>query len=118
LTLLGNSTFPNLTNLNISNTKITSIKFALNEESTDTLDLRKFTNLGKTNSGTINVQNVVGIRIIRFTNDRNNPVKLTTALTGCSDLERVYGHVSVCCTYCFYNLRKFSVHGSDLTNLT
>lgn len=118
LTLLGNSTFPNLTNLNISNTKITSIKFALNEESTDTLDLRKFTNLGKTNSGTINVQNVVGIRIIRFTNDRNNPVKLTTALTGCSDLERVYGHVSVCCTYCFYNLRKFSIHSSDLTNLT
>lgn len=119
VTLLGdNDTFPNLTNLNISNTKVTSIKFALNEADSDLLDLSKFTNLGKTNSGTINVKNVTGIRFIKFTNTQGNPVKLTTALTGCSDLERIYGNVSVNCTSCFADLKKFSVHGPNLTNLT
>ena len=119
VTLLGDSnTFPNLTNLNIRNTKVTTIKFAQNAENSDVLDLTRFTNLGKTNSGTINIQQITGIRILKVTNIRNNPVKLTTALTGCVDLERVYGNVAVCCSSCFDNLKKFSVHGSDLTNLT
>ena len=118
VTLLGNSTFPNLTNINLRNTKVTSIKFQQNAPDSDILDLSKFTNLGKTNSGTINVQNVTGIRIIKTTNDRNNPVKLTTNFSGCSDLERIYGNVTVCCSGCFNELKKFSIHGSDLTELT
>ena len=118
LVLLGNSTFPNLTNLNISNTKVTSIKFALNASDSDVLDLTKFTNLGKTATGTINVRNITGIRIIKVTNDRNNPVKLTTSLTGCSDLERIYGNVTVCCASCFSELKKFSIHGPNLSNMT
>lgn len=117
ITLLGNSTFPNLTNLNLSNTQVTSIKFAQSDLTSDIMDLSKFTSLGKTNTGTINLKNIVGIRILKFTNNRTNPVRLTTALTGCSDLERIYGNVSVCCTSCFENLKKFSVHGSDLTDL-
>lgn len=117
LTLLGNSTFPNLVNLNLSNTKITSIKFAVSDEITDVLDLTKFTNLGKS-VGNISIQNIRGIREIQFTNTKNDPVRITNSFTGCTDLERVYGNMSICIANCFRQLHKFSVHGSDLTNLT
>lgn len=109
--------FPNLINLNLKGTKVTNIKFSQNDDTTDIMDLSKFTNLGKRTGGTINLQDVPGIRIIKFTNSSDSPVKLTTSLSGCSDLERIYGNVAVSCSGCFDHLLKFSIHGADLSEL-
>ena len=118
VTLLIDGESPSLNSLNLRNTKVTTIKFENGAENSDVMDLTRFKLLGKASGNTINFQNVTGLRIIKFDNNENSPVRLTTSFDGCSDLERVYGNVEIRCQACFDDLKKFSVHGSDLTNLT
>lgn len=118
LTLLGDgNTFPNLTSINLQNTKISSIKYSISDEVTDVLDLTKFTNLGKSNGNNVCIKNNAQIRIIKFRNDRNEPVRLNNSFVGCVNLERIYGNVLICVSACFQKLTKFSIHGTDLSNL-
>ena len=118
VTLLIESENPSLSSLNLRNTSVTTIKFENGVENSDVMDLTRFKLLGKTSGNTLNLQNITGLRIIKFDNNENSPVRLTSSFSGCSDLERIYGNVQVRCPNCFDNLKKFSIHGSDLTNLT
>jgi hypothetical protein len=116
--VLKGSNFSKLSTLNLSGTKVSSITFN-NESPAGYLDLTRFTNLGKASSGTsINLSKDEAVVAIKFRNDENSPVRLTNNFQGCTNLERVYGNVSICTNSCFYGLNKFSIHGSDLSNLT
>ena len=47
-----------------------------------------------------------------------NVTNLFYSFEGCDNLERVYGSVSIRCTGCFRYCYNFSIHGSNLTNVT
>ena len=101
---------PNLNTINFSNTSITSISYNGNSV-TEYLDLQPNTNLTS-----FNIKNNSVIRFIQFPNINGSPIPLKTSFTGCSQLERVYGNVTINCSSCFKNLSKFSVLGSSETS--
>jgi hypothetical protein len=117
--LRGNH-FNNLTVLNLEGTKVKYIEFLdLNMSlNTSILDLRPFTNLSKSSNSSsyFKINNNPNVVNIRVDNDVNNPFYLHYHLQGCSALERIYGHVRLNCTSCFYNDSSFSIHGSDLSS--
>ena len=116
--LRGNH-FNNLTVLNLEGTKVKYIEFLdLNMSlNTSVLDLRPFTNLSKSSNSSsyFKINNNPNVVNIRVDNDVNNPFYLHYHLQGCPALERIYGHVRLNCTSCFYNDSSFSIHGSDLS---
>lgn len=121
ITFIG-SNFDNLTALNLSQTKITKIKFAssTNEEGTskDYLDLYDFKNLAvqKDNPNSyFNISNNPEIEYIQFRNE-DDPIYLKHNFENCTKLKRVYGNLVVCTTNCFSGLTSFSVHGPDYTD--
>lgn len=115
ITLRGTN-FSSLKILNLSATKVKNINFVDLGEQEDYLDLTKFNSLSRSTSASSyfkinNNSNVVAIKVI---NDKTNPFYLHYHLQGCYNLERIYGHISINCTSCFYGDTKFSIHGSDL----
>lgn len=101
---------PNLNTINFSKTSITSISYN-GEVVTDYLNLQPNTNLTS-----FNIQNNPAIRFIQFPNINGSPIPLKIPFTGCLQLERVYGNVTINCSSCFKNLSKFSVLGSSETS--
>lgn len=101
---------PNLKTINFSNTSITSISYNGNEV-TEYLDLSPNTKLTS-----FNIRNNSEIRFIQLPNINGSPIPLSTSFTGCQQLERVYGNVTINCKACFRDLSKFSVLGSSITN--
>ena len=67
------------------------------------------------NLSTVVIQTNDAIKAIQFVNLRAGAITLGTPFTGCTNLERIYGHVKVNCANCFKNLSKFSIHGSTNT---
>lgn len=104
-----NSQYLILNSLNLVNTKITCAQWgtSLND---NYLDLQNMPNLNK-----VVIQTNNAIRSIQFANHSDKAITLETPFTGCTNLERIYGHVRVNCTGCFKNLNKFSIHGSTNT---
>ena len=100
----------NLNTINFSKTSITSISYN-GKAVTDYLNLSPNTNLTS-----FNIQNNPAIRFIQFPNISERPIPLKTPFTGCSQLERVYGNVTINCSSCFKDLSKFSVLGSSETS--
>lgn len=119
LTLKGTD-FTKLTKLNLYRTKVAYITY---DSGTDTtcLDLSRFTNLGtSTNSSVtyVRLDDNSEVQEIQFRNSQTSPMYLVYTLQNCTKLRRVYGNVSVYVAKCFYGLRNFSVHGSDLSSAT
>lgn len=118
LTLKGSQieSFDKLKSLDVSGTKITSIKFETfdgeYELTEQYLDLTKFPNLSKTASDIFNIGNNSSVVNIQFTNDKDRPVLLNNNFTGCTKLERIYGNVSVNYGWCFNGCKQFSIHGN------
>lgn len=98
-----------LSTLNISKTGISNI---INDSLDNTLlDVSKFNELT-----TFNIQNNTKVQEIQFTNDKVFHIKKT--FTGCTNLLRVYGNLSIDIKGCFSGLSQFSIHGSDLSTVT
>ena len=119
LTLKGTD-FTKLTKLNLYRTKVAYITY---DSGTDTtcLDLSRFTNLGTSTNSSVTYVRLDGnseVQEIQFRNSQTSPMYLVYTLQNCTKLRRVYGNISVHVTNCFYGLRNFSVHGSDLSSAT
>lgn len=98
-----------LNSLGLVNTKITCAQWGTSLN-TNYLDLQNMPNLS-----TVVIQTNDAIKAIQFVNSAEGAITLGTPFTGCTNLERIYGHVRVNCTGCFKNLNKFSIHGSTNT---
>lgn len=111
--------FSKLQILNLEHTKVKYIEYVdLNSINTECLDLSKFTGLSRTtfSSSYMKLSNNASVKAIQFCNE-TDPVYLHYAIRDCANLERVYGNLKINCTYCFYNNRKFSIHGSVLSDV-
>lgn len=115
-----------LTTLNISNSQIKTIIWhdantgeALTVDTPDTedgmIDLR-----GLYNNKTLNFScsSNIAVKYIRFDNIENNPITLNTSFYGCTNLLRVFGNIKLNAVQQFYGCRNFSIHGSDIKNVT
>lgn len=119
ITLRGTN-FSSLKILDLQGTKVKNINFIDIGEHEEYLDLTRFTNLSRTTfaSSYFRIGNNPNIVEIKVDNDKTRPFYLHYNLQGCPNLERIYGHISLNCTGCFYNDSKFSIHGSDLNVAT
>lgn len=90
----------------ISNTVVNGTVF-------DMLDLSAFTGLTY-----FRIAGNDQVTHIQFANKSSVKIPLTTAFTGCSALQRIYGHVSIRVSAAFQNCARFSIHGSDLSALS
>lgn len=95
-----------LTYFNIRNTLVSNVRWGTTSQA-DCLDLYKMPSLTD-----IIIQTNSAVKAIQFANG-DEAIPLKSPFTGCSNLERVYGNVQVCCRSCFSNLSKFSIHGSN-----
>ena len=119
------NTFPTLTGLNLSKTRISKIIFKksvadLGESVDSYLDLTRFPNLATNESDSLSYFDINGnnvVEYIQFINDEFKPVYLKRHFQSCSALKRVFGNMVIKTTSCFYNLPQFSIHGSDLSEV-
>lgn len=102
----------NITSLDFYNTKICKIDGdgVINKyNNKDIIDLSAFVNL-------INFNCADNYKVvqIQFANDINKPIILNNSFTGCTLLERLYGHIKLNSGSNFFkNLANFSIHGCD-----
>lgn len=114
--LKGNN-YDSLVKLNLIGTKVTKIEF--DSDNKEYLDLSRFTNLGASADSSktyIKLAKNPDVEYIQFKNV-STPVYLSYPINECTNLKRVYGNISLNCTSCFYQNYKFSIHGSDLTEV-
>jgi hypothetical protein len=120
ITLKGTD-FSKLSTLDLQGTSVKYIYFSDLESypNTSELNLTRFNNLcasdNKSNSY-FKIGNNPGVVNIRVKNERT-PFYLHYNLQGCTSLKRIYGHISLNCTECFYNDKNFSIHGPNLNNV-
>lgn len=99
----------NITSLDLSSTKISSISG--DSASTTLLDLSGWKSLAFFNiAGNSTVTN------IQLPNE-TTPINLTRPFSGCINLERIYGHFSLRTSALFTGCSKFSIHGSSITSV-
>lgn len=77
-------------------------------EQPDYLDLSPLTLITS-----FNIKNDSNLTAIKFNNNKNNPIKITNTFSGCTNLTRLYGHVSIEVEQCFKGLQRFTIHGND-----
>lgn len=101
-----------LRTLNLNQTAVASTKYNGNDRGL--LDLSIFDPDVLT---TFTIYNNLAVTHIRFTNDWNKPFNLKSSFYGCTNLERVYGHIRLhYCNYSsltglFSSCPKFTIHG-------
>lgn len=100
--------FDSLTNLNLSSSQIDAFQFGNNPVATyngdRVLDLSPFTftNLN-INNGTF--------KYIKFRNSKYTPFKVNSStFSGCLNLTRVFGHIDITSSACFYNCQSYYIH--------
>ena len=130
ITLKG-TTFNNLRILGLTNTKVSKITIGDTVYSNGVFDFTMFPKLAKADPdypitpyvSFYNNPNVVSIQFDNSGNtylraDPNNTsASYNSTFYNCVNLERIYGSFIIMCNYCFYRCSKFSVHGSDLTQV-
>jgi hypothetical protein len=89
----------------LNNTKVASF-----QQDSDILDLQLFTRLES-----LDVRYNTNIKKIQFANEET-PILIKNPFTGCTNLERVFGHISPTCTKVFAECSKFSIHGNTYNN--
>lgn len=115
-----------LTTLNISNSQIKTIIWhdantgeALTVDTPNVeygmIDLR-----GLYNNKTLNFscKSNIAVKYVRFDNIKDSPITLNTSFYGCTNLLRVFGNIKLNAIQQFYGCRNFSIHGSDIKNVT
>lgn len=81
------------------------------EAGNDILDLSDFTSLSNSNAN-FNIANNSAVKYIQFPNIKESPVNLTQTFNGCTNLERVYGHINLANSNArFEGCSKFKIHG-------
>ena len=96
----------NVTTLKLNNTKVKSL------DQGDVLNLVNFVKLQD-----FNIQSNTAVTKIQFANIQNNPIQLNNSFSGCSNLERVYGHIAPTCTNVFNKCTKFKLHGNTYNDI-
>ena len=127
ITLRGSS-FNNLRVLGLANTKVSKITIGNDVYNNGIFNFTRLPKLAKADpnySGTpyVSFYNNKQVVSIQFENTgdtilRSDPNSGNGPFRDCSNLERLYGSFLIESTYCFYNSKKFSVHGSDLQTVT
>lgn len=107
--------------LNLSKTKVKTIQYD-SETPAEYLDLTKFTSLATISEWSdsnyyVAIGNNSAVEEIQFCNDKNKPVYLSKTFQGCTNLKRVYGNLKLNNSQLFNGLSKFSIHGSDLSEV-
>lgn len=105
-----NVTYEALTNLNLRNTIVSTAKWGTTLNS-GYLDLYNMPSLKN-----VIIQTNTAVTAIQFANE-DRVIPLDYDFRGCSNLQRIYGNVQVRCSWCFENLRNFSIHGSNTSTL-
>lgn len=116
--LHGNSrlqyvTIDNCNEANVDKLHLYSTKIKGSSTNNTMLDLSKFTNVSD-----FNITNNTGVEFIQFANIKDKPISLVNTFVGCVNLQRLYGNISIDTTRAFYTLPKFSIHGSNISNVT
>jgi hypothetical protein len=127
ITLRGDD-FSNLRILGLGNTQVSKITIGDTVCENGVFDFTKFLKLAKADasySGTpyVSFYNNKQVVSIQFDNSgdtilRTDPNVNGACFANCDNLERLYGSFLSQTTGCFKSDVKFSVHGSDLTNVT
>lgn len=100
----------NITSLDLSSTKVSVISG--DSVSTALLDLSGWKSLRSFNIGSNDA-----VARIQLPNE-TTAINLNKSFAGCTNLERIYGHVSLGTSDLFYGCSKFSIHGSDVSQVT
>lgn len=103
--IITNSNVENITTLNVAKTKLQYIREG-QYENQNLLDLSNFRSLQN-----FNISSNEEIKEIQFANVNENPIRLTNTFSSCSNLERVYGNISLERNSLFKELKKFSILG-------
>lgn len=117
LTLKGTD-FTKLRKLDLYQTKVSYITYD-DGVNTNCLDISRFTNLANsTNSNTayFRIGSNSAVSEIQFKNTVDK-VYLLYNFRDCTNLKRIYGNVAIYATSCFKDLKKFSIHGSNLSTV-
>ena len=103
---IANANQAGITTLNLSSTKVSYISGDVAD--TSLLDLKAFTDLTSFSIGGNSA-----VVAIQFMNEAlRSAIPLANTFDGCSNLERIYGKVSLNAAGLFNNCQKFSVHGT------
>ena len=125
ITLKGSS-FNNLRILGLGNTNVSKMTIGGVVYDNGNLDFTMFPKLAKANSDYVSFYNNTNVVSIKFDNSGNTYLRGDPNISGttkgtfynCRKLERIYGSFIIMCTYCFYDCRVFSIHGSDLMQVS
>lgn len=112
---ISNTFYDTMTTLNLNNSRIVGFDFgSVNNGGTFTykgatepiMDLSHFKNLT-----TLIVQRNTGVKYIKFNNDSTLPYLVGNSFfDGCTNLRRVFGHISFNGTYLFNDCNSFYIH--------
>lgn len=123
---LNGASFNKLKILGLGNTQVSKMTIGGTVYDNGNLDLTMFPLLSKSTSGSyVSFYSNPGVISIKFDNSSDTYLRVDTNISSsaapfynCSNLERIYGSFIIMCNDCFYRCGKFSIHGSDLTQVT
>lgn len=103
------SSLPNLRILNISNSQVSAIQYG--NAAIPTYNGNKIFDVSQLIDLQFSVQNAKGVHYFKFNNNKEHPFNVGSAFfVGCSNLKRVFGHISLNGNGVFNQCSKFYIH--------